>query len=205
MTSDAGWLRAKGLGRKVLADVATIVTPETLLRWHRQLIAQKYDGSGKRGPGRPRTIGDIERLIVQMAEENRDWGYGRIQGALSNLRHTLARSTIAEILARHGIEPAPERRRKTSWKEFLKQHWELIAAADFYTIEVWTAKGLQRFIVLFFIELSTRRVQVAEIAAVANGLWMSQIARKLTDTVDGLLTGKRYRIHDRDPLFTAEF
>jgi transposase InsO family protein len=140
-----------------------------------------------------------------MAEQNRDWGYRRIQGALSNLGHKLARSTIADILERHGVEPAPKRSRKTTWKEFLTQHWELIVAADFFTIEVWTAKGLQRFIVLFFIELSTRRVEIAGISAVANGLWMSQIARNLTDSVDGLLTGKRYLIHDRDPLFTDEF
>ena len=77
--------KAKGLGRKLLAEVATIVTPETLLRWHRQLIAQKYDGSGKRSPGRPRTAAEIEQVVVQMAQENRDWGYRRIQGALSNL------------------------------------------------------------------------------------------------------------------------
>ena len=140
-----------------------------------------------------------------MAQENRDWGYRRIQGALSNLGHKLARSTIADILERHGIEPAPERSRKTTWKEFLTQHWELIVAADFFTVEVWTAKGLQRFIVLFFIELSTRRVEIAGISAAANGLWMNQIARNLTDSVDGLLTGKRYLIHDRDPLFTDEF
>jgi putative transposase len=124
---------------------------------------------------------------------------------LSNLGHKLARSTIADILERHGIEPAPERSRKTTWKEFLTQHWELIVAADFFTIEVWTPKGLQRFIVLFVLELSTRRVEVAGISAVANGLWMNQIARNLTDTVNGLLTGKRYLIHDRDPLFTNEF
>src|SRR5712692_2697 len=87
--------RAKGLGRKLLAEVATIVTPETLLAWHRKLIAQKYDGGDKRGPGRPRTAGEIEALVVRMAEENRDWGYLRIEGALSNLGHELARSTIA--------------------------------------------------------------------------------------------------------------
>ena len=98
--------RAKGLGRKLLAEVATIVTPETLLAWHRKLIAQKYDGSGKRGPGRPRTAGEIEVLVVGMAEENRDWGYRRIQGALFNLGHELARSTIAEIPKRHGIDGA---------------------------------------------------------------------------------------------------
>ena len=197
--------KAKGLGRKLLAEVATIVTPETLLAWHRKLIAQKYDGSRKRGLGRPRTAGEIEILVVRMAEENRDWGYRRIQGALSNLGHEIARSTIAEILERHGIEPAPERNKKTTWKEFLSRHWELIVATDFFTVEVWTRRGLQRYMVLFFIELSTRKVEIAGIATVANGLWMSQIGRNLTDAVDGILQGKRYLIHDRDPLFTAEF
>ena len=155
--------------------------------------------------GRPATAKEIEALVVRMATENRDWGYLRIQGALSNLGHELARSTIANILKRNAIEPAPERIRKTTWKEFLTQHWEQIVAADFFTVEVWTRKGLRRFMVLFFIELSTRRVQIAGISAGANGLWMNQIARNLTDAVDGLLKGKRYLIHDRDPLFTAEF
>ena len=140
-----------------------------------------------------------------MAEENRDWGYRRIQGALSNLGHDLARSTIADILGRHGIEPAPERSRKTTWKEFLERHWDLIVEADFFTVEVWTPRGLRRFLVLFFLELSTRKVEIAGIAATANGLWMSQVGRNLTDAVDGLLPGKRYLIHDRDPLFTTEF
>jgi putative transposase len=197
--------KAKGLGRKVLVELATIVTPETLLAWHRRLIAQKYDGSKKREPGRPRKAEEIEALVVRMAKENRTWGYRRIQGALANLGHDIGRSTIAEILARNGVEPAPERGRKTTWKEFLEQHWELIVAADFFTIEAWTPRGLQRFVVLFFIELSTRKVQIAGIASVANGLWMNQIGRNLTDAVDGILKGKRYLIHDRDPLFTSEF
>ena len=198
-------VKAKALGRRVLAEIATIVTPETLLVWHRKLIAQKYDGTAHRSPGRPRTAGEIEALVVRMAEENRDWGYRRIEGALFNLGHELARSTIAQILERHGIEPAPERSRKTTWKEFLSRHWELIVAADFFTVEVWTRRGLQRFIVLFLIDLSTRKVEIASIAQVANGLWMSQIARNLTDVEQGILTGKRYLIHDRDPRFTAEF
>ena len=139
-----------------------------------------------------------------MAEENRDWGYRRIQGALSNLGYECARSTIADILRRHRIEPAPERNRKTTWTEFLKRHWELIVAADFFTTEVWTAKGLTRYLVLFFIDLSTRKVEIAGIASRANGLWMSQVGRHVTDAVDGILTGKRFLIHDRDPLFTAE-
>src|SRR3954468_7763910 len=197
--------RAKGLGRKLLAELATIVTPETLLAWHRKLIAQKYDGSRQRGPGRPRTSGEIEALVVRLAEENREWGYRRLQGALSHLGHELARSTIAAILERHGLEPAPERSRKTTWKEFLTRHWELIVAADFFTVEVWTRKGLQRFVVLFFLDLSTRQVEMAGIASTANGLWMGQIGRRVTDAVDGILNGKRYLIHDRDSLLTTEF
>jgi transposase InsO family protein len=140
-----------------------------------------------------------------MAKENRTWGYRRIQGALANLGHDIGRGTIAEILRRNGIEPAPERERKTTWKAFLAQHWDLIVAADFFTVEAWTQRGLQRFIVLFFIELATRKVQIAGISPTANGLWMNQIGRNLTDAVDGILKGKRYLIHDRDPLFTSEF
>src|SRR5919205_1259509 len=95
--------RAKGLGRKLLAEVATLVTPETLLAWHRKLIAQKYDGSAQRSPGRPRMVSEIESLVVRLAEENRAWGYRRIQGVLSHLGHKLARSTIAAILERYGL------------------------------------------------------------------------------------------------------
>jgi putative transposase len=152
-----------------------------------KLIAQKYDGSRRRAPGRPRTAAQIEPLVVRMARENRDWGYSRIEGALSNLRHKLGRSTIAAILKRHGLEPAPERMKKTTWKEFLAQHWEVLVATDF-------------FMVLFVIELSTRKVEIAGITSVANGLGMTQVARNVTDPIDGFLKGKRYLIHDRDPL-----
>jgi putative transposase len=198
-------VKAKKLGRRILAQVATVVVPETLLSWHRKLIANKYDGSAQRSVGRPRTDADIAALAIRMAEENRNWGYRRIQGALANLGHLLAHNTVADILRRHGIEPAPERIRKTTWKEFLNSHWDQIVASDFFTIEVWTPTGLQRFVVLFFMELSTRRVEIGGIASRANGLWMAQIARNVTDGVDGFLKGKRYLIHDRDPLYTREF
>jgi transposase InsO family protein len=197
--------RAKKLGRRLLAQVATIVTPETLMAWHRKLIAQKYDGTSFRTLGRRRTAKEIAALVVRMAEENRAWGYRRIQGALANLGHVLAHNTIANILKRHGIEPAPERSRKITWKEFLNRHWDQIVASDFFTVEVWTPSGLQRFVILFFMELSTRRVEIGGIASRANGLWMTQIARNLTDDVDGFFKGKRYLIHDRDPLYTKEF
>ena len=179
--------KAKLVGRRVLDEITDLVTPDTLLAWHRKLIAKKYDGTAQRGPGRPRTASEVEDLVVRMAQDNRDWGYRRIVGAMSNLGHNLARGTIANILKKHGIEPAPDRIRKSTWKEFLSQHWELIVAADFFTVEVWTRRGLQRYIVLFFIELSTRRVEIAGIAGVANCLWMSQIARNISDSVEGLL------------------
>ena len=121
---------------------------------------------------------------------------------MANLGHDLAHNTVRNILKRHGIEPAPERVRKTTWKEFLQRHWEQIVASDFFTIEVWTPTGLQRFIVLFFMELSTRRVQIGGVASKPNGLWMAQIARNLTDEVDGFFRGRRYLIHDRDPLYS---
>src|SRR5262245_5475225 len=197
--------KAKKLGRKVLAEVARIVTPETLLAWHRKLIATKYDGSARRMPGRPPTRAEISSLVVRIAEENSRWGYLRIQGTVANLGHRVARTTIANILKRHGIAPAPERMKQTTWKEFLRRHWDQIIATDFFTVEVWTCSGLTRFIVLFFMDLSTRRVQISGIANRPNGLWMGQIARNLTDAVDGFFKGKRYLIHDRDPLYTREF
>jgi putative transposase len=197
--------KAKKLGRRILGEVASIVTPETLLAWHRKLIARKYDGSKQRGPGRPGTQAKIQALVVRMATENRDWGYRRIQGALANLGHELARGTIANILKAHGLEPAPERSRKTTWEEFLLRHWEVLVAADFFTSEVWTRKGLTRYVVLFVIELSTRRVEICGVASQVNGLWMAQVARNLSDDTEGFLKGKRYLIHDRDPLYTAEF
>jgi hypothetical protein len=103
------------------------------------------------------------------------------------------------------LELAPERVRKTTWKEFFQRHWEMIVAADFFTVQVWTLRGLRCFLVLFFIELSMRRVRIASIARQANGMWMSQVALELTDPIDGLLSKKRYLNHDRDLVVTADF
>ena len=167
--------------RGVLQNVATLVTPETLLAWLRKLIARKYDGSARRGPGRPRVMAKIRTLIVQMAKENRSWGYTRIQGALSNLGHQVGRGTIANVLKEYGIESAAERNRKTTWREFLAAHWETIGAADFFTVEVWTRVGLVRYLIFFALELATRRVQVAGITPAPDGIWMDQMARNLTD------------------------
>jgi putative transposase len=197
--------KAKQLGRRALREIGTIVTPDTLLAWHRHLIAQKYDGHHRRGPGRPPVMAAIRQLVVRMATENRDWGYTRIQGALANLGHDVGRGTIATILRQHGIEPAPERRKRTTWRQFLSAHWDVLAAADFFTVEVWTATGLTRYVVLFVIELATRRVHIAGIPSEPDSAWVVQCSRHLTDPVDGFLVGKRFLLHDRDPLFTETF
>ena len=193
------------MGRKMLGEVCTLVTPETILRWYRTLIARKYDGSAKRGPGRPRVAESIEDLVVRMAKENVSWGYGRLQGALANLGHTVSRSTVARILAEHGIEPSGRRRKGMSWATFLKSHWDVLAATDLFTVEVMTVRGLVRHHVLFVLELSTRMVEIAGIVPEPNGWWMAQVARNLTDAFEGFLRGKRYLIHDRSPLFTSGF
>jgi len=198
-------LKAKTVGRQGLRRFARIVTPDTLLAWHRRLIARKYDFSTVRKPGRPRTVGELRDLILRMARENRSWGYTRIQGALRNLGHEVGRGTVAQMLKSAGLEPAPDRLSRTTWKEFLRTHWEVLAATDFFTVELWTVVGLVRYHVWFVIRLATREVKIAGIVPEPTGSWMTQTARHLTDGLDGFLNGYRYLIHDRSPLFTKEF
>ena len=117
-------VRGQKLRRRVLTQVAGIVTPDTILRWYRRLIAQKYDGSTRRSRGRPMTPCEVADLVVRMAIDNPQWGYTRIRGALSNLGHEIARTTVKRILCDHGIDPAPERTQRTPWKTFLQAHWD---------------------------------------------------------------------------------
>ena len=197
--------KAKKIGRKGLFEISTLVTPDTLLRWHRRLIAKKYHGSQARRAGRPKTAAEIERLILRMARDNSRWGYTRIRGALRNLGHEIGRNTIKRILLENGFDPAPLRKKGMSRETFLKAHWSAIAATDFFSFEVLTRTGLVRYFVLFAIDLRSRRVEIAGITRRPDGEWMKQIARNLTDAGDGFLNGARFLIHDRDPLFTEAF
>jgi transposase InsO family protein len=195
------------LGRKRLKELATLATPATLMRWYHRLIAHKFDGSPHRSQlGRPPVAEEVERLAVQMAEENPTWGYRRIQGALTNLGHRIDKITVRNILRRHHLEPAPQRRKAgMSWAQFLKMHWEVLAATDFFTVEVATWHGLVTYYVLVVIELATRRVEIAGITPHPTAAFMQQCARQLTDPFEGFLLGKRYLIHDRDTKFTQAF
>jgi len=198
-------VKAKALRRKTLEQFAGIVTPDTLLRWFRNLVAKKYDGSSKRGPGRPRTRDRIADLAVRMANENPSWGYTRIRDALFNLGIAVDRNTVKRVLNDHGIEPAPERGRRTPWKTFLEAHWEALTALDFFTVEVLTLVGIIRYHVLFVMRLKTREVQIVGITAQPCEKWMKQMARNLTDPFDGFLRDAGYIIMDRDPLYTVCF
>jgi transposase InsO family protein len=144
-----------------------------------------------------RTKVDIEQLIVRMATDNPGWRYTRIQGALTNLNIRVACGTIRRILRDHLIEPAPSRGRRVSWSTFLKPHWRGLAASDFFTVEVWSWRGLLTFYVLFIIDLSTRRVTVCGVTTNPNDVWMLQVSRNLIDVESGALRDKRFLIVDR--------
>jgi putative transposase len=198
-------LAAKGepLGRRMLAKVATIVTPDTILRWHRRLIAAKHTHPPKQARvGRPGLMQGIREQIVRMAKENAGWGYARIQGEIRKLGHEVALSTIAKALKDAGVPPSPSR--PTSWRTFLKAHAPAIAATDFFTAEVWTARGLVTHYVLFVIHHASRLVEIAGVTTNPDGDFMAQVARNLTG-VDCNLRDRRYLILDRDQKFTAQF
>ena len=171
-------LAAKGkvLGYKTLGEITTLFSPDTIMRWHRELIARKFDHSDKANhkAGRQRVRQEIVDLVLEIAKENPTWGCDRIQGALANVGYTISDRTVGHMLQAHGIEPAPNRKRIGSWAVFLKAHWETLAATDFTTVEAWTPRGLTTIYLLFVMELKTRRVHFAGCTTSPNEQWMKQ-------------------------------
>jgi putative transposase len=197
---------AKKLGKKALEDVAQIVKPDTILAWQRKLAANKFDGSTRRkSPGRPRVEKELEDLVVKMAKENRGWGYDRLAGALAHLGYEISDQTVGNILKRRGIPTAPERRKTTTWKAFIRTHMDVLWATDFFTTEVWTLGGLVTYDILFFIHLETRQVHIAGVTPHPHETWMKQMARNLTMDEWGVLKPGQYLIHDRDTKCCAAF
>jgi len=172
-----------------LGQIGTLVTPDTILRWHRLLVAKKWDYSDRRkkSPGRPALAQEIRDLVLRLAG------------------HKISDATVGNILKAQGIEPAPDRQRQTTWKMFLQAHWEVLAAIDFTTVEVWTQSGLVTFYLLFVMELATRRVHFAGVTASPDDRWMKQIARNLTAADEGFVVGKHYILMDRDTKFSEAF
>ena len=197
---------AHRLGRKALADVAAAAKPDMLLRWYRELIAKKFDGSKfRKSAGRSCVDEEIERLIVRIAKENASWGYDRIVGAMANLGYKVSDQAVGNILKRHDIPPAGKRKKNTSWTDFIRAHMAVMVGTDFFTVEVLTLTGLKTYYVLFFIHLESRRICLAGITRHPDQEWMEQMARNVTMNETGFLIEKRYLLHDRDSKYCPSF
>jgi len=147
------------LGKKALAEVATVAQADTILAWHRKCINQHGDTSEPhRSVGRPRIAQEIEDLVVRMARENRSWGYDRIVGTLVNLGYTISDQTVGNILKRHSIPPAPERKKTVTWWEFIRMHMDVLGATDFFTSELWSGLGLLMAFLLCCIRFARQHV-----------------------------------------------
>ena len=192
------------LGRKALSEVATVAQPDTILAWHRRLIARQFEGSrARRVRGRPRIDREVEGLIIRMAEENRSWGYDRIVGALANLGHEVSDQTVGNVLRRHGIPPAPERKRRTTWAEFIRIHLALLAGTDISAAEV-LMRGLVTCYVLFFIYLESSRIDISRITNCPNKPWKLRVTRNVR--IRGRGTRQRfYALQNRDTIYFTSF
>jgi putative transposase len=176
-----------------------VVTPTTLLRWHRRLVVKRWTYPHR--VGRPPIGGEIRQLVLRLARENRGWGYQRIAGELRGLGLTVSATTVRKLLRQAGLGPAGERS-GLSWREFLRAQANSMLAVDFFTVET---VSLQRLYVLFFIELGSRRVHLAGCTANPSGAWVTQQARQLAWGLAERSTSVRFLIRDRDSKFTRDF
>ena len=197
--------KAKKLSRKMLKDCTVLFTVDTVLGWYKKLIAEKYDGSRNRGKvGRPQITMEIIRLVIKFKKENPRWGYQKITDQIVYLGYDISKTTVKNILIENGYDPEPDLTVRSTWHEFLKSHWDVMTACDFFTIELLVGRRLIRCTVFFVIEFSTRKVFFAPIKLQPDGDYMRQVARIVTDCENGFLKNKRYLIHDRDPLYRSE-
>ena len=197
--------KAKELTRKLLEETSLLFSPDTILGWYRKLIAKKYDGSAyvRNQVGRPKKEQLIIDWVLKIKSENTSWGSQKICDCLINLGFDISKTTVRNILVANGYDPEPNK--KSTWKQFLKTHWNVLAACDFFSIELFTPKGLVQCMVLFAINLATRKVEILGIKSSPDGIWMEQVARNIVDCEEGFLKEKKYLIHDRDPLYTPSF
>ena len=186
---------------EALREAVLLVQPDTLLKWHRDLVRRKWTFQHAHRGGRPRLELNIELLIIRVARENPRMGYKKIQGELLKLGFTVHASTIKNVLRRYGLLPAPQRGR-SSWRTFLKHYQQQMLAYDFFTVET---VRLETLYVLFFIELGSRRVHLAGCTASPNSAWVAQQARQIVWRLSNEPRSMRFLMHDRDSKFTAGF
>jgi putative transposase len=195
--------KAKRLSRKMLEQFTVLFTPDTVLGWFRRLIADKYDGSKNRKTvGRPMISQEVIDLVIKFRKENPRWGYQKITGQIVYLGYKISKSSVKNILIENGYDPEPDLTVRSTWHEFIQSHWDVLSACDFFTIELLVGPKPVRCTVFFVIELALRKVFFAPIKLQPDGEYMKQVALSLTD-YGGFLRGKRYLIHDRDPLYKS--
>jgi hypothetical protein len=192
------------LGYRELKKLNTYFKPDTVMRWFKRFVAEKYEAI-KSKIGRPPIPDCVRKLVIRLAEENETWGGQRIADILSLLGFELSKRSVLRILKAVGIEPAPERTRKESWGKFLKRQWAVLAAVDFTTIEIATLFGLKRVHLLFAMELHSRKVQFVGLVPEPNDAWMANKARGLVDYEDGFLKDKKYVLADGAKVFHGRF
>ena len=189
--------------RARLGQVILLFKPDTLLKWHRELVRRKWTLKRAARRGQPPLSHELEALILRLAQENPTWGYGKLEGELGKLGYAIGRSTIRDVLKRQRVPPAPERAwRGSSWQTFLSHYKDEILACDFFTVETAWLKTLY---VLFFIELGNRRVHLAGCTANPTSAWVTQQARHLSWQIQDGTLPVRFLIHDRDTKFPAAF
>ncbi len=189
--------------RARLGPVVLLVKPDTVLKWHRELVRRKWTFKKQASVGRPPTNSDVEELLVRLAKENPGWGYGKLEGELGKLGYDIGRSTIRDVLKRRRVPPAPERRRRgSSWRTFLAHYKDEVVACDFFMVETAWLKTLY---VLFFIELGSRRVHLAGCTSKPTSAWVTQQARHLSWQIQDGDLAMRFLIHDRDTKFARAF
>ena len=188
--------------RGKLDEYLLLFKPDTLLKWHRELVRRKWTYRRTKRGGRPTIPAEVEALVLQLARENPRWGHRRIQGELGKLGHAVSASAVRAALRRHRVPPAPQRRQAISWREFIESHTAQLLACDFFTVET---VFLQTLYALFFIEIGTRRVHFAGCTAHPTAAWVTQQARNLAWTLQDTDASPRFLIHDRDAKFPPTF
>ncbi|MHC5156315.1 MAG: integrase core domain-containing protein [Planctomycetota bacterium] len=197
-------VKAKRLSRNMLRKTTVLFTPDTVMGWYRKLIAKKYVGSGnRRKVGKPQITQEVIDLVIKFKKQNHRWGYQKITDQIVYLGYKISKSSVKNVLIENGYDPEPDLTVRSTWHEFIKSHWNVLSACDFFTLELLINKTLVRCTVFFVIELSTRKVFFAPIKLQPDGKYMNQVARILTD-YGGFLSGKKYLIHDRDPLYNTK-
>jgi putative transposase len=195
--------QASNTSRTKLAMSVLLFKPDTLLKWHREMVRRKWTYQRKRKSGRPGIDAELESLVLRLKREKLEWGYGKLQGELQKLGYQIGKRTIGDILARHGLLPAPEcSRQKSLWRPFLNHYKEQIMACDFFTVETLMLKTLY---VLFFIEHGTRRVHLAGCTSHPNSTWVTQQSRQLVWEIEDRDPQIKYLIRDNDKKFSKSF